>query len=46
MYRLVLNGGSHLKDKTQTIDDMNFYDYISDEENRGLQEISCAFYIN
>ena len=26
MYRLVLNGGSHLKDKTQTIDDMNFYD--------------------
>ena len=45
MYRLVLNGGSHLKDKTQTIDDMNFYDYISDEEKqRTARDILCFLY--
>ena len=45
MYRLVLNGGSHLKDKAQTIDDMNFYDYISDEEKqRTARDVLCFLY--
>ena len=45
MYRLVLNTGSHLKEKTMTIDDMKFFDYISDEDKqRTAKDIICFLY--
>ncbi len=45
MYRLVLNGESHMKDRVQTIDDMDFYEFISDsEKQRTAKDILCFMY--
>ena len=45
MYRLVLNTGSHMKDKAMTIADMKFFDYISDEDKqRSARDIMCFLY--
>lgn len=34
MYRLVLNTDSHLEEKVQTTNDLNFFDYITQEEKQ------------
>ena len=45
MYRLVLNTGSHMKEKAMTINDMKFFDYISDEDKqRTARDIICFMY--
>lgn len=45
MYRLVLNTGSHMEEKVKTIDDMNFFDYISDEDKqRTAKDVICFLY--
>lgn len=45
MYRLVLNTGSHMEEKTKTIADMKFFDYISDEDKqRTARDIICFLY--
>lgn len=46
MYRLVLNTGSHFKEKAMTINDMKFFDFISDEaKRRTARDIICYLYI-
>lgn len=45
MYRLVLNTGSHLEEKVKTINDMNFFDFISDnEKQKTARDIICFMY--
>lgn len=45
MYRLVLNTGSHMEEKVKTIDDMNFFDYISDaDKQRTAKDVICFLY--
>lgn len=45
MYRLVLHGESHSKEKIQTIDDLNFTQFISATEKRKTaQDIVCLMY--
>ncbi len=45
MYRLVLNTGSHMEEKVKTIDDMNFFDYISEvDKQRTARDIICFLY--
>ena len=45
MYRLVLNTGSHMEEKVKTIDDMNFFDYISDaDKQRTARDVICYLY--
>ena len=46
MYRLVLNTGSHFKEKVMTINDMKFFDFISDvDKQRTAKDIICYLYI-
>ena len=45
MYRLVLNTGSHMEEKVKTIDDMNFFDYISEaDKQRTARDVICFLY--
>lgn len=45
MYRLVLHGESHSKEKIQTIDDLSFTEFISTaEKRRTAQDIVCLMY--
>ncbi|MDD1401132.1 AAA family ATPase [Limosilactobacillus reuteri] len=45
MYRLVLHGESHSEEKIKTIDDLNFYPFISStEKRRTAQDIVCFMY--
>ena len=45
MYRLVLNMGSYMEEKVKTIDDMNFFDYISDaDKQRTARDVICFLY--
>ena len=45
MYRLVLNHGSHMEGKVKTIEDMNFFDFISEEEKQRIaRDIICFLY--
>lgn len=45
MYRLVLNTGSHMEEKVKTVDDMNFFDYISEEDKqRTARDVICFLY--
>ena len=45
MYRLVLHGESHSEEKIKTIDDLNFYQFISStEKRRTAQDIVCFIY--
>ena len=43
MYRLVLNTGSHLAEKVQTSNDLNFFDYISPEEKKRTAKLILVF---
>jgi wobble nucleotide-excising tRNase len=45
MYRLVLNSGSHMKERVETINDMNFFDFISDaDKKRTARDLICFLY--
>ena len=45
MYRLVLHGESHYEEKVETIDDLNFFRFISPSEKRKTaQDIVCFIY--
>jgi hypothetical protein len=45
MYRLVLNTGSHMQEKVCTIEDMKFFDFISDsDKQRTARDIICFLY--
>lgn len=45
MYRLVLHGESHYEEKMRTIDDLNFFRFISPSEKRETaQDIVCFIY--
>ena len=45
MYRLVLHGTSHMEDRVKTLDDIDFYDFISDsEKQRTAKDILCFIY--
>lgn len=46
MYRLVLNGDSHMQERTNSLDDMDFLCFLSDEERRRTaQEVICFIYL-
>ena len=46
MYRLVLHGGSHREEQVKTINDLNFFEFISpDEKKRTAKEIICFLYL-
>ena len=46
MYRLVLNGDSHMKERTKSMEDMDYLNYLSaDERRRTAQEVICFIYL-
>lgn len=46
MYRLVLNGCSHMEDRVKTLNDLNFFNYISDSEKQlTAKNILCFIYM-
>lgn len=46
MYRLVLNGDSHMLERTNSLDDMDYLNFLSDEERRRTaQEVICFVYL-
>lgn len=46
MYRLVLNGDSHMLERTNSLDDMDYLCFLSDEERRRTaQEVICFIYL-
>ena len=46
MYRLVLNGYSHMEDRVRTLNDLNFFDFISDSEKQlTAKNILCFIYM-
>ena len=46
MYRLVLNGDSHMQDRTNSLEDMDYLDFLADEERRRTaQEVICFIYL-
>lgn len=46
MYRLVLHGGSHMEESVMTLADMDFFDYITDEQKqRTARDIICFLYL-
>lgn len=46
MYRLVLNGESHLQDRVKTMSDMNFYEVIGyEQKKRTARDIICLIYL-
>lgn len=46
MYRLVLNGDSHMLERTNSLDDMDYLYFLSDEERRRTaQEVICFIYL-
>lgn len=46
MYRFVLHGGSHNDDRVKTLNDVNFFDYISGEEKqKTAKEIISFLYL-
>jgi len=46
MYRLVLNGDSHMLERTNSLDDMYYLNFLSDEERRRTaQEVICFVYL-
>lgn len=45
MYRLVLHGESHMEERIDTLDDINFFDFISEKEKRRTaRDIICFLY--
>jgi len=46
MYRLVLNGDSHMLERTNSLDDMDYLCFLSNEERRRTaQEVICFIYL-
>ena len=46
MYRLVLHGGSHREEQVRTIQDINFFNFIShDEKVRTAKDILCFIFL-
>jgi len=46
MYRLVLNGESHMEERTNSLDDMDYFDFLSDQERqRTAREVLCFIYL-
>lgn len=46
MYRLVLNGESHMEERTNSLDDMDYFDFLSDQERqRTAREVICFIYL-
>lgn len=46
MYRLVLHGGSHMAESVKTLESLDFFDYISDEQKqRTAKDILCFLYL-
>ena len=46
MYRLVLNGDSHMLDRTNSLEDMDYLDFLSEgERRRTAQEVICFIYL-
>lgn len=46
MYRLVLNGDSHMLERTNSLEDMDYLVFISnDERRRTAQEVICFIYL-
>ena len=46
MYRLVLNGDSHMLERTNSLDDMDYLCFLSDEERRRTaREVICFLYL-
>lgn len=45
MYRLVLNGDSHMQERTNSLEDMDYLCFLSDNERRRTaQEVICFIY--
>ena len=46
MYRLVLNGDSHMQERTNSLEDMDYLWFLSDNERRRTaQEVICFIYL-
>lgn len=46
MYRLVLNGESHMQERTNSLEDIGYLDFLSDnEKQRTAQEVICFIYL-
>lgn len=46
MYRLVLNGDSHMLERTNSLEDMDYLVFLSDDERRRTaQEVICFIYL-
>lgn len=46
MYRLVLNGDSHMLERTNSLNDIDYLSFLSDEERRRTaQEVICFIYL-
>ena len=46
MYRLVLNGDSHMLERTTSLEDMDYLEFLSDvERRRTAQEVICFIYL-
>lgn len=46
MYRLVLNGDSHMQERTNSMEDMDYLEFLSDDERRRTaQEVICFIYL-
>ena len=45
MYRLILNSSSHMEEKVKSMNDLNFFDYVSDsEKQRTAKDIICFLF--
>lgn len=46
MYRLVLNGESHMQERTNSLKDMDYFDFLSNQERRRTaREVLCFIYL-
>ncbi len=46
MYRLVLNGESHMEERTNSLEDMDYFDFLSEQERqRTAREVLCFIYL-
>lgn len=46
MYRLVLNGESHMEERTNSLGDMDYFDFLSEQERqRTAREVLCFIYL-
>lgn len=46
MYRLVLNGDSHMEERTNSMEDMDYLEFLSDDERRRTaREVICFIYL-